>query len=193
MDFDDEDDGRRALSSADPVPPGDWEGFGRTARLEAIFSAHQPQLVRYFRGRASTQDIGDLVQECFSRFVANRGHAPGTVERPGAFLIRLARNLLINNGIADKRHHRREHHAFEEEMVVGPDPHAALEARDTIRRIEEEIAKLKPKTREIFLMHRFDGVGYEEIARLKGMSVGGVEKQIAKAMIAVRKARARRP
>jgi RNA polymerase sigma factor (sigma-70 family) len=78
------------------------------------------------------------------------------------------------------------------ETLAGADPHAALEARDQLRRAEEAIARLKPKTRDIFLMHRFDGMSYEEIAAKQGMSVKGVEKQIAKALVAVRRARSER-
>ena len=62
--------------------------------------------------------------------------------------------------------------------------------RDTMRRVGEAIEKLKPQTGSIFVMHRFDGMSYEEIAKAKGISVKGVEWHIAQAMIAIRKARA---
>ena len=57
-------------------------------------------------------------------------------------------------------------------------------------RVGEAIEKLKPQTGSIFVMHRFDGLSYEEIATAKGISVKGVEWHIAQAMIAIRKARA---
>jgi len=82
-----------------------------------------------------------------------------------------------------------DHGPFEEEEHAGPDPHAALEARDTIRRLADAVARLKPKTRTIFLMHRIDGLSYEEIAAAQGMSVKGVEKQMAKALGAIRRSR----
>ena len=59
---------------------------------------------------------------------------------------------------------------------------AVLESRDTLRRLEAAISKLKPKTREIFLAHRLDGLSYAEIAELTGLSVKGVEKQMSKAI-----------
>lgn len=61
-----------------------------------------------------------------------------------------------------------------------------------MRRVGEALGRLKPKTRDIFLMHRIDGLTYEEIASHMGMSVKGVEKQIAKALRAVRRARSQR-
>ena len=59
---------------------------------------------------------------------------------------------------------------------------AVLESRDTLRRLEQAMGKLKPKTREIFLAHRIHGFTYAEIAERTGLSVKGVEKQMSKAI-----------
>ncbi len=194
MDYDDgHSEGRLRLGDGDPLPPEDWAGFGIAARTEAIYTAHAPRLNRFFRRTARAQDAADLVQECFRRLAANRTSMLALIEQPGAYLFRTARNLLAERARSDTRRLAADHHAYSDEEVAGADPHAMLEARDMIRRIEEQIARLSPKTRDIFLMHRIDGLRYDEIARLKGMSVKGVEKQIAKAMIAVRRARDRRP
>ncbi len=64
--------------------------------------------------------------------------------------------------------------------------------RDELRRIDTAISKLKPKTRDIFLMHRFEGLDYEEIGEEMGMTAKGVEKQMAKALAAIRRARSGR-
>lgn len=190
MDFDDEKDRGQGLGSGDPLPPGDWTGIGHSAGMEAIYNAHQPELARYLRRRAPRQDIGDLVQECFRRLAARNGAALALIKEPGAYLVTTARNLLTDRARSDGARLVSEHHSFEDDDVAGPDPHAALEARDTMRRVGEAIEKLKPQTGSIFVMHRFDGLSYEEIARAKGISVKGVEWHIAQAMIAIRKARA---
>ena len=59
---------------------------------------------------------------------------------------------------------------------------ALLESRDTLRRLEQAIARLKPRTREIFLAHRIHGFTYAQIAERTGLSVKGVEKQMSKAI-----------
>ncbi|WP_158213691.1 RNA polymerase sigma factor [Sphingopyxis witflariensis] len=189
MDFDDEHTSRRELGPDVSVPPEDWTGFTRNAGMEAIYSAHQPALTRYLRRRAPRQDIGDLVQECFRRLFTRKGPASETIAEPGAYLVRIARNLLIDRARTAEARQHAAHHSFDEQDVAGPDPHAALEARDAMRRIQQAIARLKPQTRGIFLMHRFDDLSYEEIAAAKGISVKGVEWHIAQAMIAIRKAR----
>ena len=194
MDFEDSgSETRRGFGSGDPVPPEDWTGHGPSAQVAALYVEHQPQLARFFRRRAEPQDIGDLVQEVFRRFVSSRAGAPAPVDMPGAYLVRMARNLLAEHARTGARRMAADHDSFDETRLAGVDPHPALEARDAIRRAEEAIARLRPKTRDIFLMHRYDGLSYEEIAAARDMSVKGVEKQIAKALVALRRTRTARP
>ena len=190
MDFDDDAPDRPALPAGDPVPPADWTGICHAATVATLVETHQDDLAKYLRRRASRQDFGDLMQESIGRFAAKSSHALALIEKPGAYLVRIARNVLADHARADEVRMRSHHQSFEEDDVAGPDPHAALEARETLRRIDRAIKRLKPQTGSIFVMHRFDGLSYEEIAEAKGISVKGVEWHIAQAMIAIRKARA---
>lgn len=189
MDFEDKDSERTAYAGSDPLTPPDWEGFGRQARLETIYADHRPKLARFFGRRAAGQDIGDLVQEVFSRFASNRALAAVLIERPGAYLFRAARNLLAEHARADDRHCRSAHDSFEDAHGGALDPHDALEMRDALRRAEETILRLSPLTREIFLLHRLDHVSYPEIARIKGVSVKTVESHMSKALAALRRSK----
>ena len=192
MDFDDKNDERTGLAGGDPLPPEDWEPFSRAARIETIYSEHQSQITRFFRRRAPNQDVGDLVQEVFSRFASARGGLAALVEGPGAYLVKSARMLLAEYARADRRRHRSQHDSFGEEHEGACDPHGALEARDILRRVERAISRLFPLTREIFLMHRFEGLRYPEIARIKGISVKTVESHMSKALAAIKRARGKR-
>ncbi len=192
MDFEEDQEGRSAYAAGDPLPPADWEAFGRSARIEAIYAAHHPRLTRFFRGRANGQDVGDLVQEVFSRFAATGTFAASLVERPGAYLFKAARSLLAEHARADERHLRSQHDSLDDEQQDATDPHAALEARDELRRAEETILGLSPLTREIFLLHRLDHMSYPEIARIRGLSVKTVESHMTKALAALRRSRGRR-
>jgi RNA polymerase sigma-70 factor (ECF subfamily) len=53
---------------------------------------------------------------------------------------------------------------------------SALESRDMLRRLEDAVGKLKPKTREIFLARRIHELTYAEIAMRTGLGVKRVEK-----------------
>jgi RNA polymerase sigma-70 factor (ECF subfamily) len=53
---------------------------------------------------------------------------------------------------------------------------------DFRRRLEEALAAMPRKQREIFLEHRVDELSYTEIAQLRDISVREVERQFARAM-----------
>src|SRR3546814_16688284 len=93
------------------------------------------------------------------------------IEKPGAYFVSIARNLLTDRARADNARQSSQHHSFEDEEIAGPDPHAALEARDTMRRVGESIEKLKPQTGSIFVMHRFDAMSSVAIAQAQGIRV----------------------
>ena len=58
-----------------------------------------------------------------------------------------------------------------------------------IARVEWAIARLPKRTREVFLMHRFENLGYDRIAHRLGISEKAVEREIVRVLRAVRKAR----
>jgi RNA polymerase sigma factor (sigma-70 family) len=154
-----------------------------TVKLDVLFRDQQHSLVRFFtRHRASSGDAQDLAQEAFLRFTKADQAAPGTVEKPVAFLRQIALNLLRNRARTAVRHHESDHVMADEDEIAAPDELRRLEARDSLARLEAAMARLKPKTREIFLAHRLDGKSYAEIAEFMGMSIKGVEKQMSKAI-----------
>lgn len=193
MDFEEEGLDRRAIAAGDPLPPDDWAAFGNNARVEALYVSQRSHVAGIFRRSVPPQEVADLVQETFRRLFSAKGDGAGLLEAPGAYLAAAARTILKNRARSGVRNHVQAHHSFEDHEVSGPDPHAVLEQRDTIRRVEDAIARLSETTRDVFLMHRFDDLSYSEIARIKGMKIKRVEKHIAKALVAVRKARDTQP
>jgi len=134
------------------------------------------------RGR-SEHDAEDLVHEAFLRLERYQRRQP--VEKPEAFLMTTALNLSTDG--YRTRAARGEEVLLDEVVIVDTAPgieDIAL-SRERLRRLSECLAKLNDKTRAIFLAHRVEGLSYQEIARLHGMSVSGVEKQIAKAALLI--------
>lgn len=188
MDFDDDAPEKRGLQADEALPPSDWSGLSHATTVEALIEAHKGDLAKYVRRRAPRQDLGDVMQESIGRFAAKSSHTLALIEKPGAYLLRIARNVLADRARSEDARMQAQHHSFEDGEIAGPDPHAALEAREALRRVDRAIKKLKPQTGSIFVMHRFDGLSYDEIAEAKGISVKGVEWHIAQAMKAIRKA-----
>lgn len=149
------------------------------ADLNRLYRAHSSRLLRYLAGRTgSREEARDLVQETFSNLLRFRRGGCDDMRRPEAYLRRVARNLAARRPAAAAHLQI----ISETDAIAGPDPHRLLETRDMLRRVEAAMQKLKPKTREIFMAHRLDGMSYAEIAERTGLSVKGVEKQMSKAI-----------
>ena len=129
-------------------------------------------------------DADDLVQEAFLRLEGyERAHKVRSQE---AFLVSAAVNLSIDRARRELRSPF-ELSPGDLEMVAAetPGPDEILSARSRLRRLEEGIAAMPERTRLILLRRRIDGIGYREIAEEEGMSVSAVEKQVARATLAL--------
>lgn len=172
------------MLEGEPVPPEDRRACrDDEAFLAELYRSESAKLVRILSRRTSSRDDAqDLVHDVFFRFARMCGRWPSAPERPQAYLHRIATNLLKNRAKADFRHSAALHIVADEEVLPGPDQHRLLESRDMLRRLEAAMLRLRPRTREIFVAHRIDGMTYAEIAVRTGLSVKGVEKQMSKAL-----------
>lgn len=151
-------------------------------RVHELYREHSPTLVRQLARMTGCRELArEITHETFVRLLRL---APGSVERiqqPEAYLRRVSTNLLRDRG---RSKNASERSAATLELASNQliDQVAILESRDTLRRLEHALSKLKPRTREIFLSHRVHGLSYAEIALRMGLSVKGVEKQMSKAI-----------
>jgi RNA polymerase sigma factor (sigma-70 family) len=173
------------ILEGEPLPPEnrfvapDEDGF-----LSDLYRNESPKLIRILsRQTRNSDDAHDLVQDVFCRFARMRGQWPANLARPQAYLRRIATNLLKDRAKAAFRHSATLHVVADEHSLPGLDQNRLLESRDMLRRIDAAMMHLRPKTREIFMAHRIDGLTYAEIAERTGLSVKGVEKQMSKALV----------
>lgn len=150
--------------------------------LGELHRAHGGRLLRFFCRHGARQDAADLVQESFARLAGAWTKRGTPIERPEAYLSTVASNLLRDRARKALRCPLAWHVPIDEVSVTGPDPVAALEARDQLKRLQASLARLSPKTRSIFLAHRRDGVSYKDIANQTGLSVKAIERRMSKAI-----------
>jgi RNA polymerase sigma factor (sigma-70 family) len=156
------------------------------AGLELLYRSQSPRLLRVFRRRSSSpEEAQDLVQEVFVRLAGIGAGRLKALTHPEAYVARIARNLLVNQGESAAVRSRHLHVVAQEENIAVVDQQSRLEARDMLRRLEAAVLRLKPRTREVFLAHRVEGLSYAEIAERTGLKVKGVEKHMSKAIAAI--------
>src|SRR4051794_15344809 len=172
-------------SSATPLCAAGTDGNSSSderIRLQQLYQEHSSSLVRQLTRKTGCRELArELANETFLRLLRMAPGFLGRIEQPEAFLRHVSTNLLRDWGRA-KALRERSKPTLELDSNQQLDQVAALESRDTLRRLEHAMSTLKPRTREIFLAHRIDGFTYAEIAERTGLSVKGVEKQMSKAI-----------
>jgi RNA polymerase sigma-70 factor (ECF subfamily) len=145
---------------------------------QSVFSRVRAALMR--RGR-SEQDADDLVQEAWLRLACYESDEP--VAKPEAFLMRTALNLSIDAYRTQLTHG--EEVLAEDVVLLDPAPatEAIVLARERLARLSDCVTRLSPKTREIFLAYRVDGLTYQQIAELHGVGTSTIEKHVARATL----------
>lgn len=136
------------------------------------------------RGR-SPHDIDDLMQEAFLRLqVYCRDHV---VQHEEAFLVKTVLNLSAEQG---RRASRANVSTAGSDLpdIIDPSPDAEqiLAGEQRLRRLELGLQRLTPRSREVFLMHRSEGLSYLQIAAQLDISVSMVEKHVARAAFFLR-------
>ena len=140
------------------------------------------------RGRSSRTDIDDLIQEGFLRLCRYQQQQKAPVRDPVAFLVNVVEKVHIDRvrrATLTRRIFSDE--PFEEVDCVdtASSPEQNAEAHELIERIERTLSVANPRTREAFLLHRFDGMSYAEIAKKLGVSTQAVTNHIAKALLLI--------
>jgi RNA polymerase sigma factor (sigma-70 family) len=140
------------------------------------------------RGRSRRGDIDDLIQEGFVRLCRYEQEQREPVRNPVAFLVDVVEKVRIE-------HARRAvltGNIFSNRPVEEVDPvdHASsaeqnAEAEELIERIEGVLAAVNPRTREAFLLHRFDGLSHAQIAARFRISHQAVANHIARALLLI--------
>jgi RNA polymerase sigma-70 factor (ECF subfamily) len=142
------------------------------------------RLRRFIRARvASREDAEDVIQEAYLRLL--RYSADHEVEDPERLLFSAARNLAIDSR---RRQKARERTASDCAVLAlctenWPAADEVVDTRQRLNRVADAIERLSPRCREVFLMHRIDGLSYSQIARCFGISTSAVEKHIARACL----------
>lgn len=164
-----------------PLPPLDRTDPASRSRLDRLYRAQAPKLLRMFTRRADRTEAQDLVHDSFVQLARMPEDARAAIRHPEAHLNTVSQNVLRNRARA--AYHRSI--VVQDEDAVGRasvDMTANLEARDMLKRLDAAMVKLEPKTREIFMAIRLDGSSYAEVAKRTGLSVKGVEWHLRKAM-----------
>lgn len=151
-------------------------GVGPEA-LQDLLDAHTSALVLYARQWCSQPE--DVVQEVFLMLMRE----PAPLANSVGWLYRAVRNKAINAARSDRRRARHEATAANRAqpwlLPSGGDRLDAAEAA-------EALASLPLEQREVIVARLWGSLGYEEIAKLTGTSLGTAHRRYQQGIAALR-------
>ncbi|MFT8643146.1 RNA polymerase sigma factor [Gluconacetobacter sp.] len=151
-----------------------------------IFSEQRPGLLRFLLQKLGNRELAeDLTQDVWVRIA--RGGCTVMPDNPAKYLYRIATNLAIDHlrrarhGIEVQADDARTEHVIAETVS----PEDATIQRDQIERLRAVLDTLPPRSREIFMLARFEGLSYHKIGEMLGMSRHMVMSHMMTALTAV--------
>ncbi|MCJ2185114.1 sigma-70 family RNA polymerase sigma factor [Novosphingobium sp. 1949] len=137
----------------------------------------------FARRLSSEADIDDAVQDVWLR--THEHLESGTVENERAYVFTAARSVLTDRARRASVRHEQAHESLEEihHPVEWITPERVILGEEAIAMVMHRLENMPEKTRDIFILHRFENMTYREIANAMGLSISAVEKHIMKALL----------
>lgn len=164
---------------------------GSACGFDQFLREHRQALLAFLRQRTATEeDAQDAVQESMTRLMRYQGEP--TPEALKALLYRIAVNVANDQLRHAQRRHSGKHIPIDDAVHILPSAEPPLDEQQIQRQelavIAGVIESLPPRCQEIYILSRVEGMKNAEIAALCSISLKAVEKQMTRAMAAVRQA-----
>lgn len=163
--------------------PGDAQSLVTT-----LVASHGAQLRRFLLARVrNSADLPDILQEVYLRML--RVPTVESIRSPEAYLFTVAQHVVQQHALKQSTIPP----LVELSRLLDPpaaapdlDPALELDAQQCIDRLQGALDGLSPKARATFLLHRRDGLSFDEIAAALGISRAMAKKYLAQALLQMR-------
>ena len=151
--------------------------------FESLFNTHSTVLRNYIYYKCGDYNLAeDIVQEAFIRLWNHCDKV--NYDEALFYLKRIANNNFLNT----VKHQKvvLNYSKFKGSEVNNESPEFLYEEKEFMKKLQDAIAVLPEKQREVFLLNRIDKMTYKEIAALLNLSVKAVEKRMHNALVILR-------
>jgi RNA polymerase sigma factor (sigma-70 family) len=154
---------------------------GHLSELTELFDRYHVPLYNFFlRLTFDKVTSEDLTQNLFYRVIRYRQSyqpAQGTFR---SWIYRLARNIHADFCKEKQKQPGRLTNPGEEEEGLADNPAGYSES--DYQRLDKALASLRPEQREVLVLSRYQGLKYEEISKIKDISVAAIKVQVYRAI-----------
>lgn len=153
--------------------------------VAGLVASHGEQLRRFLLARArNAADVPDIIQEVYLRML--RVPSVESIRSPEAYLFTVAQHVLQQHTLrqsatlpsVELTHVLNPLHA-----AAGTDPALELDAHQCLEQLQVALDQLSPKARATFMLHRRDGLSFDDIGARLGISRPMVKKYLMKALL----------
>jgi RNA polymerase sigma-70 factor (ECF subfamily) len=151
------------------------------AAFDNLFRAWYPRLVRYAEAMLHDRAVAEEVAQEVMLAIWNGRRTLSIEGSPAGYLFRATRNRALN----ELRHRKVQEKS--QPYLVAPSQVSAQAESDLIegelqQALQDALAELPDRCREVFELSRVQGLRYTEIAETMQISVKTVETQMGKAL-----------
>jgi len=157
-----------------------------TARVAELYEQYRQALLNYLISimPGGRQDASEVLHETYIRLL-RRENLDGLEENPKAYIFAVATNLVRDN-MRSRRSRREEAHVSYNELEFESEsqemtPVRAANWEESMALLKQALMALKPQTRQVFLLGRFEEMTCPEIAVALKVSTRTVERHMSAA------------
>lgn len=159
-----------------------------TSGLLSAIQTHYAELTAFLARKFGCPLLAaEVAQETWLRISRMQGAEP--IEHPRAYLFKMASHVAIDHLRQQKAQAR---HICDDPIPDDlpsqlPGPETILDYQQRLAILQQAIAELPPRCRQVFSLHKFEGQSHAAIAAQLGISRNMVEKHVIKALAHCRK------
>jgi len=144
--------------------------------FKMLYYKYYEPLYRYIFYRTYSNELTkDLLQDVFTKLWMNRKKFDVSKSLK-AYIYSITSNLIIDYYRKRSSRIKYKNEFFTAQVITGKDT-----AEDKIS-IQNAVARLNDKIKDVFILNRYEGFTYKEIAEIQNISIKTVEKRMSKAL-----------
>jgi RNA polymerase sigma-70 factor (ECF subfamily) len=149
-----------------------------------LYREYNDALVRYLSVKLrSTHDAEEVAQEAYARMLGI--DQPNSISHLQAYLFKIASNIAIDRvRVTNRRpvHCKLDGSTIDIRSSTSP-PDAAANAQRQVSQLRKIVEDLPPKCRKAFLLYKFEGLSYGEIAERMNLTESMIRKYVLRALV----------
>ena len=146
--------------------------------FQNIYRSYAKDVFRFaFWLSGDSDEAKDITSETFIRLWTTKNDI--VVETVKAFLFKIAKNLFLQ-----KKRNQKQNVDLDENIIdSAPQPDTITEVRSELQNVLNAMQKLPEIDRIALIMKTHDGLSYQEISRVLGISVSAIKVKIHRARL----------